>query len=122
VCLCKHHGHFGWTSTIFLLYEMTCTRGRGLQGLNFRILTNPSREKFAPISQFTVMCCPYPADAQCPFILTLMKPNIFTVCFDCRVSFNPQTEVISQLLATLNEHLILFGVSGMVCCYGTQRV
>ena len=56
VCLFKHRGHFGWTSTIFLLYEMTCTCGRGLQGLKFRNLTDSARETFDQISKLSVRC------------------------------------------------------------------
>jgi len=56
VCLFKHRGHFGWTSTIFLLYDMTCTCGRGLQGLKYRILTDRPRETFGQFSKLTVRC------------------------------------------------------------------
>lgn len=56
VCLFKHRGHFGWTSTIFLLYEITCTCGRGLKGPKFRILTDRARETSGHISKLTVRC------------------------------------------------------------------
>jgi hypothetical protein len=85
VCLFKRRGHFGWTSTNFLLYEMTCTCGRGQHGLKFRIWPTSLEKHSVRYRSLLLHVLSVPDWPPSSFYSRLKKPDIFTVCSSYRV-------------------------------------